>query len=158
MKYVGVGRWKIFYCLFLFIKIFGPFWILQVVLIENDINSRPFSSQVMACLPPLPWSVSSVDVANPIRQDLRHLNVFSVDPPGSWTFFYSIAPAFSIFYLLFFLDGVVMSVLSNNIGVNGLFVCSGCKDIDDALHCTALPNGNFEVGVRILNLLAFCLP
>ena len=26
----------------------------------------------------------------------------------------------------------------------------GCKDIDDALHCTALPNGNFEVGVRIL--------
>ncbi|KAK0592918.1 hypothetical protein LWI29_027693 [Acer saccharum] len=26
----------------------------------------------------------------------------------------------------------------------------GCKDIDDALHCTALPNGNYEVGVRIL--------
>ncbi|TXG49890.1 hypothetical protein EZV62_025765 [Acer yangbiense] len=22
----------------------------------------------------------------------------------------------------------------------------GCKDIDDALHCTALPNGNYEVG------------
>ncbi|KAG7022441.1 Exosome complex exonuclease RRP44-like A [Cucurbita argyrosperma subsp. argyrosperma] len=79
----------------------------EVVLIENDISNRPFSSQVMACLPPLPWSVSPADVANPIRQDLRHLNVFSVDPPG-------------------------------------------CKDIDDALHCTALPNGNFEVGVRIL--------
>lgn len=29
----------------------------------------------------------------------------------------------------------------------------GCRDIDDALHCTALPNGNFEVGVRILCLL-----
>lgn len=27
---------------------------------------------------------------------------------------------------------------------------AGCKDIDDALHCTALPNGNYEVGVRIL--------
>eukprot|EP00897_Mesotaenium_endlicherianum_P007577 jgi/Mesen1/6848/ME000351S05966 len=26
---------------------------------------------------------------------------------------------------------------------------AGCRDIDDALHCTALPNGNFEVGVRI---------
>ncbi|XP_039003773.1 exosome complex exonuclease RRP44 homolog A-like [Hibiscus syriacus] len=26
----------------------------EVVLIENDINSRPFSSQVLACLPPLP--------------------------------------------------------------------------------------------------------
>uniref|UniRef100_A0A2N9F0S8 Uncharacterized protein n=1 Tax=Fagus sylvatica TaxID=28930 RepID=A0A2N9F0S8_FAGSY len=75
----------------------------EVVLIENDINSRPFSSQVLACLPPLPWSVSSEDLANPIRQDLRHVRVFSVDPPG-------------------------------------------CKDIDDALHCTALPSGNFEVG------------
>lgn len=31
-----------------------------------------------------------------------------------------------------------------------LLSCVGCKDIDDALHCTALPNGNFEVGVRIL--------
>lgn len=77
-----MGRWKIFKCLFSVIKIFGLLSILQVVLIENDINSRPFSSQVMACLPPLPWSVSPADVANPIRQDLRHLNVFSVDPPG----------------------------------------------------------------------------
>ncbi|PPS06117.1 hypothetical protein GOBAR_AA14528 [Gossypium barbadense] len=54
----------------------------EVVLIENDINSRPFSSQVLACLPPLPWSVSSEDVANSIRQDLRSLRVFSVDPPN----------------------------------------------------------------------------
>lgn len=87
----------------------------EVVLIENDINSRPFSSQVMACLPPLPWSVSPADVANPIRQDLRHLNVFSVDPPG-------------------------------------------CKDIDDALHCTALPNGNFEVGIHIADVTNFVHP
>ncbi|KAE8645869.1 exosome complex exonuclease RRP44 homolog A [Cucumis sativus] len=87
----------------------------EVVLIENDINSRPFSSQVMTCLPPLPWSVSPVDIANPIRQDLRHLNVFSVDPPG-------------------------------------------CKDIDDALHCTALSNGNFEVGVHIADVTNFVHP
>lgn len=59
-----------------------PVCILQVVLIENDINSRPFSSQTLACLPPLPWSVSSEDLSNPIRQDLRHLRAFSVDPPG----------------------------------------------------------------------------
>ncbi|XP_027347779.1 exosome complex exonuclease RRP44 homolog A isoform X2 [Abrus precatorius] len=84
----------------------------EVVLIENDINSRPFSSQVLACLPPLPWSVSSKDLSNPIRQDLRHLCVFSVDPPG-------------------------------------------CKDIDDALHCHALPNGNFEVGVHIADVTNF---
>jgi hypothetical protein len=53
-----------------------------VVLIENDVDARPFSSQVLSCLPPLPWSVSSEDLANPIRQDLRHLCIFSVDPPG----------------------------------------------------------------------------
>ncbi|VFQ59900.1 unnamed protein product [Cuscuta campestris] len=87
----------------------------EVVLIENDIDARPFSAQVLACLPPLPWSVSSEDLANPIRQDLRHLRVFSVDPPG-------------------------------------------CKDIDDALHCTPLPSGNFEVGVHIADVTNFVHP
>lgn len=84
----------------------------EVVLIENNIDSRPFSTQVLACLPPLPWSVSSEDLANTFRQDLRSLRVFSVDPPG-------------------------------------------CKDIDDALHCTPLPNGNFEVGVHIADVTNF---
>ncbi|KAM7260331.1 hypothetical protein ACFE04_016072 [Oxalis oulophora] len=87
----------------------------EVVLIENDINSKPFTAQVLACLPPLPWSVSSQDLANPIRQDLRHVRVFSVDPPG-------------------------------------------CRDIDDALHCTALPNGKFEVGVHIADVTNFVDP
>ncbi|KAK2975679.1 hypothetical protein RJ640_027782 [Escallonia rubra] len=87
----------------------------EVVLIDNDIDTRPFSAQVLSCLPPLPWSVSSEDLANPIRQDLRHLTVFSVDPPG-------------------------------------------CKDIDDALHCTALPGGNFEVGVHIADVTNFVHP
>nr|XP_009800294.1 PREDICTED: exosome complex exonuclease RRP44-like isoform X2 [Nicotiana sylvestris]XP_009800295.1 PREDICTED: exosome complex exonuclease RRP44-like isoform X2 [Nicotiana sylvestris]XP_016462144.1 PREDICTED: exosome complex exonuclease RRP44 homolog A-like isoform X2 [Nicotiana tabacum]XP_016462145.1 PREDICTED: exosome complex exonuclease RRP44 homolog A-like isoform X2 [Nicotiana tabacum]XP_016462146.1 PREDICTED: exosome complex exonuclease RRP44 homolog A-like isoform X2 [Nicotiana tabacum] len=78
---------------------------IEVVLIENDIDARPFSAQVLACLPPLPWFVSPQDLTNPIRQDLRHLHICSVDPPG-------------------------------------------CRDIDDALRCMPLPNGNFEVGVR----------
>ena len=56
---------------------------MQVVLIENDINSRPFSSQVLACLPPLPWAVSPEHLSDPNREDLRHLRIFSVDPPGT---------------------------------------------------------------------------
>ena len=28
----------------------------------------------------------------------------------------------------------------------------GCKDIDDALHCTILPNGNYQVGVHIADV------
>lgn len=87
----------------------------EMVLIDNDIDARPFSTQVLACLPPLPWSVSSEDLANPIRLDLRDLRVFSVDPPG-------------------------------------------CKDIDDALHCRAISNGNFEVGVHIADVTNFVHP
>lgn len=86
----------------------------EVLLIENDINTKPFSSQVLACLPPLPWSLSSEDLAKTNREDLRHLRVFSVDPPG-------------------------------------------CKDIDDALHCMPLANGNFEVGVHIADVTNFVL-
>ncbi|KAG2323305.1 hypothetical protein Bca4012_058794 [Brassica carinata] len=89
--------------------------VVAVVLIENDVDYSPFSSQVLSCLPPLPWSISAEDVSNPVRQDLRHLLVFSVDPPG-------------------------------------------CKDIDDALHCTSLPNGNFELGVHIADVTNFVHP
>jgi exosome complex exonuclease DIS3/RRP44 len=43
--------------------------------------------------------------------------------------------------------------------LRSLNVCSvdppGCKDIDDALHCIKLPNGNFEVGVHIADVTHF---
>ena len=35
---------------------------LQVLLIENDINTNPFTQAVHACVPPLPWSVSEADL------------------------------------------------------------------------------------------------
>ncbi|KAL4433106.1 hypothetical protein ABPG77_006533 [Micractinium sp. CCAP 211/92] len=54
----------------------------EVLLIENDINTNPFTSAVHACVPPLPWSVSDADLADSSRADLRHLAVCSVDPPG----------------------------------------------------------------------------
>jgi exosome complex exonuclease DIS3/RRP44 len=34
----------------------------------------------------------------------------------------------------------------------------GCKDIDDALHCKILPNGNYEVGVHIADVTHFVRP
>ena len=34
----------------------------------------------------------------------------------------------------------------------------GCKDIDDALHCTALQNGNFQVGVHIADVTHYVKP
>lgn len=43
-----------------------------------------------------------------------------------------------------------------------LDVCSvdppGCTDIDDALHCRDLPNGNLEVGVHIADVSHFIRP
>ncbi|EFJ15219.1 hypothetical protein SELMODRAFT_180518 [Selaginella moellendorffii] len=87
----------------------------EVLLIENDINNRPFSDQVLACLPPLPWSVPAEALHDPHREDLRNLRVFSVDPIG-------------------------------------------CKDIDDALHCTLLPTGNYQVGVHIADVTSFVHP
>jgi len=34
----------------------------------------------------------------------------------------------------------------------------GCKDIDDALHCIVLPNGNYQVGVSIADVTHYVLP
>eukprot|EP00899_Mesostigma_viride_P029003 jgi/Mesvir1/9288/Mv04469-RA.3 len=87
----------------------------QVLLIENDIDDRPFAPAVMECVPRLPWDVPAEALVDPHRRDLRHLVVCSVDPPG-------------------------------------------CKDIDDALHCRRLPNGNFEIGVHIADVTSFVKP
>jgi len=54
----------------------------EVLIIENDVSTAPFSPAVHACVPPLPWSVSTSDIEDPSRRDLRHLPVCSVDPPG----------------------------------------------------------------------------
>ncbi|GKY92166.1 hypothetical protein MPSEU_000187900 [Mayamaea pseudoterrestris] len=79
----------------------------EVLLSEHDIPHEPFPAAVLACLPPENYKI---DIENsPGREDLRHLPVLSIDPPG-------------------------------------------CKDIDDALHCLRLPNGNFEIGVHIADV------
>jgi exosome complex exonuclease DIS3/RRP44 len=68
----------------------------EVLIHENDINTAPFSEAVHACVPALPWAVdpardlppppptaaASAAAGSGARQDLRHLDVCSVDPPG----------------------------------------------------------------------------
>ena len=103
----------------------------QVLLHEFGVPTDDFSAEVMGCLPPTNWKIAEElelhtnmyngqamisGENNPAaRQDLRHIPVCSIDPPG-------------------------------------------CKDIDDALHCTLLPNGNFEVGVHIADVTYFVHP
>eukprot|EP00854_Cymbomonas_tetramitiformis_P002795 gene2795-3587_t len=54
----------------------------EVLLVENDIKTQPFSEAVYACLPPLPWDLAAEEAKKPERADLRHILVCSVDPPG----------------------------------------------------------------------------
>ena len=52
----------------------------QVVLLEHEIPTAPFSKNVMACLPPEDWVVTAENMKG--RRDLRELPVCSIDPPG----------------------------------------------------------------------------
>ncbi|XP_034662010.1 LOW QUALITY PROTEIN: exosome complex exonuclease RRP44 [Drosophila subobscura] len=51
---------------------------------------------------------------------------------------------------------------AKRVDLRDLFICSvdppGCTDIDDALHCRELPNGNYEVGVHIADVSHFIRP
>ncbi|XP_033334555.2 exosome complex exonuclease RRP44-like protein Dis3 [Megalopta genalis] len=85
----------------------------EVILLEHDVPHSRFSDAVLSSLPKMPWCITEADIAQ--REDLRYLDVCSVDPPG-------------------------------------------CTDIDDALHCKPLKNGNFEVGVHIADVTHFIRP
>ncbi|KAL6756016.1 hypothetical protein V8C86DRAFT_129914 [Haematococcus lacustris] len=54
----------------------------EVLLIEHDINTSPFTPAVHDCVPPLPWRVGPEHESDPNRTDLRSLCICSVDPPG----------------------------------------------------------------------------
>ena len=54
----------------------------QALLLENDVDDRPFAPAVYACVPALPWKVTEDHLREPAREDLRELLVCSVDPPG----------------------------------------------------------------------------
>ncbi|CAI9542511.1 unnamed protein product [Staurois parvus] len=52
--------------------------------------------------------------------------------------------------------------MKHRVDLRHLYVCSvdppGCTDIDDALHCRELENGNLEVGVHIADVSHFIRP
>jgi exosome complex exonuclease DIS3/RRP44 len=52
----------------------------EVILLEHDVAYADFTPQVLACLPSTDWKPQEEDYTQ--REDLRHLNVCSVDPPG----------------------------------------------------------------------------
>ncbi|XBW35779.1 hypothetical protein QEN19_001351 [Hanseniaspora menglaensis] len=98
----------------------------EALLLEHDVEYRPFSKKVVQCLPaegdnwqcPVNLKEPTELLKDPLlvkRVDLRDKLICSIDPPG-------------------------------------------CVDIDDALHCKILPNGNYEVGVHIADVTHFVKP
>lgn len=49
----------------------------EAILLEHDIEYRPFPKAAINCLPSLPWSPQY----DPLRRDLRNLDICSIDPP-----------------------------------------------------------------------------
>lgn len=55
----------------------------QAIMLQHEIQSEPFTPQVLACLPPHNFNFPYPDPLLPdSREDLRHLPICSVDPPG----------------------------------------------------------------------------
>jgi exosome complex exonuclease DIS3/RRP44 len=52
----------------------------QVLLIEHDIPTAPWSKNVLACLPKDEHNIIQSDCIG--RSDFRHLEIYSIDPPG----------------------------------------------------------------------------
>lgn len=52
--------------------------------------------------------------------------------------------------------------VAKRVDLRDITICSvdppGCTDIDDALHCRRIENGNFEVGVHIADVSHFIRP
>jgi hypothetical protein len=51
----------------------------EALLQSENTRRDEFSPEVLACLPPLPWSVTAADLA--VRKDLRRWRIVSIDPP-----------------------------------------------------------------------------
>ena len=90
-----------------------------MILAENDILHHEFPEAVLDCLPKLPWHITE-----------EVCLFFSFD--------------LSCFYCC-------LKDLASGVDLRDLCIVSidppGCTDIDDALHCRLLANGNFEVGM-----------
>ena len=59
----------------------------EVILLEHDVAHHPFSPAVLGCLPSPAWTAdtdarTAAQASPPPREDLRHLDICSVDPPG----------------------------------------------------------------------------
>ena len=120
----------------------------EVLLLEHDVPHQDFSQAVLSFLPKMPWSIT------PEVSTWQTYSSLLVEV--MWVFLASIEIVnidYCVFLYLYnvslkqrWVDLQDMAVRED---LRALTVCSvdppGCTDIDDALHCKTLENGNFEV-------------
>ena len=119
----------------------------QVLLHEFGVPNEAFSDEVMSCLPPSTWNIGNDVMLN----NNRYLDKGMSDSMGTATNS-NTTPTNN--------TNNTSSVLRRDL--RSLPVVSidppGCKDIDDALHCRVLGNGNYEIGVHIADVTYFVHP
>ncbi|KAL6504896.1 hypothetical protein OROHE_023654 [Orobanche hederae] len=54
---------------------------IAVILFENAIDASEFSSEVLSCLPHIPWEAPQQELES--RKDLRNLCIFTIDPANA---------------------------------------------------------------------------
>ena len=136
-----------------------------VVLLEHDVNSLPFTESVHACLPPLPWKFQEPRdfwVGGGPRagfdEDAAMPDVGPTADAGAFLASLDAAP----------MEGTAQpppapDEQTSRVDLRHLHVCSvdppGCRDIDDALHCTFSADGRkVSVGVHIADVGHFVQP
>ena len=89
----------------------------EVILAENDILHHEFSEAVLDCLPTLPWTIT-----DEVCLFVLYMKMYTFD---------------------------IFQDVASRVDLRDFCIVSidppGCTDIDDALHCRLLENGNYEV-------------
>ncbi|UYV79579.1 DIS3 [Cordylochernes scorpioides] len=115
----------------------------EVLLLEHDIPHDPFSPAVLACLPSPDWKVTP----EKCWDSWLNLYIFTLSCEPSQPFY--LGPTRQTQHLEVNLLFVWYQDEKVRRDLRHIAICSvdppGCTDIDDALHCCPLDNGNYNL-------------
>lgn len=118
----------------------------EVLLLEHDVPHQAFSQAVLSFLPKMPWTITP-EVIPTFSDKQRLVFIFEIFTRGFVTLKFG-STRWSVYILMWMCAAKDMVKRED---LRHLTVCSvdppGCTDIDDALHCRQLDNGNLEVHI-----------
>lgn len=118
----------------------------EVLLLEHDVPHQAFSQAVLSFLPKMPWTITPEVIPN-FSDKQRPVFIFEIFICGFIALKFG-STRWSVYILMWM---CVAKDMVKREDLRHLTVCSvdppGCTDIDDALHCRKLDNGNLEVHI-----------